>query len=178
MLSRVGVLLERHFEEVLACTGLVVVVVCVFLQVIMRYVFHSALQWTEEVAAIAMVWAVYMGAALGVRERFHIRILAGVMLLPRPAARAVVIFSDIVWLAFMVLMVGFAWNYLGVLWEHTSRTPRLGINEFYPQSIVFIGYALMIVRLFQIYWLWTRAGCIGIPGMRPEYEQTQLEVER
>ena len=32
---------------------------------------------------MSMVWSVYMGASLCVRERFHIRILAGVMVLPR-----------------------------------------------------------------------------------------------
>ena len=177
MLRRGAGLLERHFEETLACIGLVVVVACVFLQVVMRYVFHSALQWTEEIAAIGMVWAVYMGAALGVRERFHIRILAGVMLLPRPIARAVIILADLIWLGFSVLMVQFAFEYLAVLWQHTSRTPRLGIDEFYPQSIVLIGYALMIARLLQLYAAWIRGGCRGLPGMRAEHDRDAVEFE-
>ena len=177
MVKRVAGLLERHFEESLACVGLVVVVICVFLQVVMRYVFHSALQWTEEVAAIAMVWAVYMGAALGVRERFHIRIMAGVLLLPRPAARAVIIVADLIWLAFCLLMLDFAAEYLGVLWQHTSRTPRLGIDEFYPQSIVLIGYALMTARLLQIYVAWIRSGCRGLPGMRAEHDTQAVEID-
>ena len=177
MLRRLPGLLERHFEETLACAGLVIVVACVFLQVVMRYVFHSALQWTEEIAAIAMVWAVYMGAALGVRERFHIRILAGVMLLPRAAARVVIILSDVIWLGFSLLMLSFAADYLAVLWQHTSRTPRLGIDEFYPQSIIFIGYALMILRLVQLYAAWIRSGCRGLPGMRPEHDREAVANE-
>lgn len=163
-------LVERHFEEALSCFGLAVVACCVFLQVIMRYGFNSALQWSEEVAAIAMVWAVYMGAVLCVRERFHIRIMAGVLLLPVKAATMVVILADAIWLAFSLFMVVISIEYLGVLWTFTSTTPRLGIDEFYPQSIIFIGYALMIVRLLQLYAGWWRGGRHGIPGMRPEHD--------
>ena len=171
MIKRGLQLVERHFEETLSCLGLSVVAVCVFLQVIMRYGFNSALQWSEEVAAIAMVWAVYMGAVLCVRERFHIRIMAGVMLLPTRAAIAVVILADAIWLGFSFFMVIISIDYLGVLWNYTSTTPRLGIDEFYPQSIVFIGYALMIIRLIQLYALWWRGGRRGIPGMRPEHDR-------
>ncbi|WP_420346098.1 TRAP transporter small permease [Pelagibius sp.] len=167
---------ERHFEEALSCFGLAVVAVCVFLQVIMRYGFNSALQWSEEVAAIAMVWAVYMGAVLCVRERFHIRIMAGVMLLPTKAATGVVILADVIWLGFSVFMVKISIDYLEVLWTFTSTTPRLGINEFYPQSIVFIGYTLMIVRLLQLYAGWWRGGRRGIPGMRPEHNRETPET--
>jgi C4-dicarboxylate transporter DctQ subunit len=162
--------LERHFEEAICCIGLSVVATCVFLQVIMRYGFNTALQWTEEVAAIGMVWAVYMGASLCVRERFHIRIMAGVMLLPRMAAKAVIVISDVLWAAFSIFMLWVGVDYLDVLWRFTSRTPSLGIDEFWPQSIVVIGYALMLLRLAQIYVIWVRGGGRGMPGMRPEHD--------
>ncbi|WP_205944426.1 TRAP transporter small permease [Pelagibius litoralis] len=175
MIKRGLHLIERHFEEALSCLGLAVMASCVFLQVIMRYGFNSALQWSEEVAAIAMVWAVYMGAVLCVRERFHIRIMAGVMLLPVKAATAVVVLADAIWLGFSLFMVNISIEYLGVLWTYTSTTPRLGINEFYPQSIVFIGYTLMIVRLIQLYIGWWRGGRRGVPGMRPEHDHKPPE---
>ena len=70
--------LERHFEELICCVCLSVIAIAVFAQVVARYVFQVALHWTEETAAMCMVWAVYMGAALCVRERFHIRIIVGV----------------------------------------------------------------------------------------------------
>ncbi len=162
--------LERHLEEVICCICLSLVAVCVFLQVIMRYGFNTALQWSEEVAAIGMVWAVYMGASLCVRERFHIRIMAGVMLLPRAIARGTIFIADALWAAFSVIMLIVSFDYLSVLWQFTSRTPSLGINEFYPQSILVIGYGLMLLRLIQIYVSWIRDGGRGLPGMRPEHQ--------
>ena len=118
--------LDRHFEEAICCACLSIVAICVFLQVIMRYVFHTALQWSEEVAAIGMVWAVYMGAALCVRERFHIRIMAGVMLFPVSAARFTIIIADILWASFCVMMLVVGFDYLSVLLQYTSAHTALG----------------------------------------------------
>ncbi|MGP1394790.1 MAG: TRAP transporter small permease [Inquilinaceae bacterium] len=163
-------LLERHLEEVVCCIALALMASCVFLQVVMRYVFNSALQWSEEVAAMAMVWAVYMGASLCVRERFHIRIMAGVMLFPRRITKVLVLLADLFAAAYCVFMLIVAVDYLGVLLRFTSRTPSLGIDEFYPQSVLFIGYALILLRLLQIYVVWLRDGGTGLPGMRSEHE--------
>jgi C4-dicarboxylate transporter DctQ subunit len=59
-------------------------------------------------------------------------------------------------------------DYLTVAWRFTSLSPSLGIDEFYPQSILFIGYALMLIRLGQTYFFWIREGCQGLPGMLEE----------
>jgi TRAP-type C4-dicarboxylate transport system permease small subunit len=55
-----------------------------------------------------------------------------------------------------------------VAWKFTSLSPSLGINEFYPQTIVVIGYALMLIRLMQTYFHWIREGRQGLPGMLKE----------
>ncbi len=160
--------LEKHFEEALCCIALVIIAVAVFAQVLARYVFEIALHWTEETAAMAMVWAVYMGASLCVRERFHIRILVAVQALPTGLGRYVIFLADIAWAAFSILMIKVSWEYLVVLWQFPSRSPSLGINQFYPQTILVIGYAFMLARLLQTYILWIRDGAEGLPGMLTE----------
>ena len=160
--------LERNLEELICCSCLIVIAVCVFSQVVSRYIFESALHWTEEVAAISMVWAVYMGASLCVRERFHIRILVGVQSLPVKLGKPIIIFSDICWAFFCLFMVKVGWDYLAVFWKFTSRSPSLGINEIYPQSILVIGYSLMLLRLIQSYFVWIREGAVGLPGALEE----------
>jgi len=160
--------LERHFEELICCSCLVVIAVCVFSQVIARYLFHQGIHWTEEVAAMSMVWAVYMGAALCVRERFHIRILVGVISLPLRVGKIVIFISDLFWAFFSLFMIKVGIDYLAVAWKFTSLSPSLGINEFYPQTIIVIGYSLMVIRLIQTYFHWIREGRQGLPGMLEE----------
>ncbi|MGE0315183.1 MAG: TRAP transporter small permease [Lautropia sp.] len=163
-------LLDRHLEEGIACACIGAIACFVFLQVILRYGFGTALTWTEELSGFAMAWAVYMGAALAVRERFHIRIMAGVVALPRPAALALVILADLVWLAYNLFMIKVCIDYLGVLWTRPSSSPSLGIDMFWPETVVLIGYVLMTLRLVQIYWRWHAAARTELPGVSAEYQ--------
>ena len=160
--------LERHFEDVVCCTLIVVITLCVFAQVMSRYIFSVALTWTEEVAAISMVWAVYMGAALCVRERFHLRIMVGVRALPPRLGRTVIVCADSAWALFCLLMLKVGWDYLGVAWIFPEFSSSLGINQFWPQTIFCLGYGLMLVRLAQQYLIWCRQGCHGLPGVLDE----------
>ena len=168
--------IDRHLEESVCCTALVVIFVCVFAQVVARYVFGVALRWSEETAAIAMVWAVYTGAALCVRERFHIRIVVCVKLLPEAFGKWVIVLADILFAAFCVLMIRVGWDFLAVAWRFPSTSPSLGINQFWPQTIVVIGYALMLARILQLYWHWWRDGAEGLPGMLDEDGMTAAEA--
>jgi len=166
--------LERHFEESIASFCLCVIAVCVFLQVVLRYGFGTALTWTEELAGFCMAWAVYMGAALGVRERFHIRILVGVFALPNVLQTPLVIVADLLWLAFNLLMIRYGLEYIEVLWTRTSISPALGIDQVWPQSIIVIGYLLITARLLQIYAIWWKDGRRGPPGKPPEFQEEEL----
>lgn len=156
--------LERHFEELICCCCLLLIAISVFAQMLARYALGVALHWTEEVAAIAMVWAVYMGASLCVRERFHIRIIFVVQALPPRLGLAMTMLADLFWAIFSIFMLWVCWDYLAVLWKFTTRSPSLGINQVYPQSILVIGYGLMLIRLIQTYVTWYRDGATGLPG--------------
>ena len=162
--------LDRHFEEAIACFCLVAVACFVFVQVILRYGFGMGLTWTEELSGFAMAWGVYMGASLAVRERFHVRIMAGVVALPRALALPLVIFADLAWLAFNIFMIVVGFEYLGVLRLRPSTSPSLGINMLWPESIVVIGYLLMTFRLLQIYFRWLRSDRSELPGVSAEYQ--------
>src|SRR5262245_50099245 len=51
-----------------------VMVGCIALQVVMRYVFGRTPSWTEELAVLMFSWTVMGGLALGVREGVHVRL--------------------------------------------------------------------------------------------------------
>ena len=101
-------------EDVLSRLLIALIALIVFVQVISRYFFSKAITWSEELATIAMVWAVYLGAAIAMRKRFHIRILVLVRLMPRSIALATVIIGDVLFLFFCALMLWFASAYLSL----------------------------------------------------------------
>ena len=156
--------LESKFEEIFACFALVIISLCVIFQVISRYVFNFGITWTEELAGFAMPWAIYMGAALGVRERFHIRILVGVRSLPMMIQYLIIFVGDFLWLVFNIFMIKYGIDYLTLMWEFPVISQTLSISNFWPETIIVIAYSLMLLRLVQIYVKWFRDGRNGLPG--------------
>jgi TRAP-type C4-dicarboxylate transport system permease small subunit len=63
-----------------------IMVGCIALQVVMRYVVGRTPSWTEELAVLMFSWSVMGGLALGVREGFHVRLDILINLAP-PGAR-------------------------------------------------------------------------------------------
>jgi C4-dicarboxylate transporter DctQ subunit len=168
--SRLWRAVDEHLESAIACIFLATVAVCIILQVILRYGFNVALTWTEEIAGYAMVGAVYMGASLAVRERFHIRIMAGVLLFPRFISLPIIILSDLIFLGFNIFMLWVIYDYLGVLWLYPSISTALAIDEFWPNLILPLGFVLMSYRLIQIYYRWRNDNYDGLPGVGAEYD--------
>jgi TRAP-type C4-dicarboxylate transport system permease small subunit len=64
-----------------------VMLACIAIQVVMRYVFGKAPSWSEELALLMFSWATLGGLAMGVREGFHVRLDVLINLLPAPLRR-------------------------------------------------------------------------------------------
>ena len=72
--------------KVLVVVMVLVMLGALSLQVLLRYVFNVALGWSEELSLGLFAWTVLLMAALGIRDRFHVRMSLLVQRLP-PAAR-------------------------------------------------------------------------------------------
>ena len=72
-LLRVGAILTKISDGALylAGFGLVAMTVLVAYQVFSRFILNSSPSWTETSAIMIMSWFIFLGAAIGVRENFH-----------------------------------------------------------------------------------------------------------
>lgn len=155
----------RFAEDAVVRLALVVIATSVFVQVVSRYLFGKAIPWTEELTGIAMVWAVYVGASIAVRQRFHIRIMVMVRLLPRPLALTLFVAGDILFLVFCAIMLRFGYEYIALLWQREFVSPALGIDQKFPHSIIVIAYLLIVLHTAVNYVHWYREGRPGFPGV-------------
>lgn len=150
--------LDRHFEEIVAGFGLIVMSSMVFAQVVMRYAFKAPMSWSDEIAVYCMIWSVYLSASWAVRERAHIRVLNLVRSFPKPLSLWLVYFSDFVWFIASVFIM---WQ--GVLlelslWKQRFESPVLAIDQKWPYLVVAVGFGLMTLRLIQVYYRWFKYG--------------------
>lgn len=151
---RLFIVLDLWLEEALCAFSFTVMASLVFLQVIMRYVFENPLSWTDEIAVYSMVWSVYMGASLAVRERAHVRVLNGILAFGKPVSTILVVLSDLIWVGINILMVWQGMIIVVSFWKHPYLSPALGIDQKWPYLIIPIGFTLMTLRLGQIYYRW------------------------
>ena len=134
------------FAKWFAGVGLLVMTAIIAMQVFARYVMNASPAWAEQAALLLMIWYVFIAAAAGVRENFHIRIAIFADKLPPKLRHVVIILAQ-----FIVVIFGAAMAFYGVelalaTWEHVI--PTLGISRGYAYApialsgIMITGFAI------------------------------------
>lgn len=150
-----------NFEEWSSAFLVALMIFCLTIQVFIRFIFGSALAWTEELSRYSFIWAVYMGAALCVKRRAHVRITAQFLKLGTSGRLFFLIICDIIWLGFNVFIVANSIEVIIDGLDFPEMSPTLGIVKSWVEAIIPFSFALMSWRLFQQYYEHWRAGTLG-----------------
>jgi TRAP-type C4-dicarboxylate transport system permease small subunit len=130
----------------LAGFGLVVMTAMVAWQVFCRYVLNNSPSWTEPGAVMLMSWFIFLGAAVGVRENYHLGFDVLLYVLPKSGKKWLRMISDLVAFAFGIGMVWYGSQLVGLTWNTTL--PSLGISGGWDYIPLVAGGAL--VGLFSL----------------------------
>ena len=145
MIGRTFKILSK-IEEGIVWVIMLEMVLLTFSQVVMRYVFHTAFSWSEEVLRYQMVFITFFAASLAVKYDAHIGVKVFQMVLPDR-------FSYYLRLIVSVISCGFSFVlcYYGSLLAMSVKnfgqlTPALSIPSFIPYLSIPIGSFLMGIR--------------------------------
>ena len=130
----------------LAGIGLVLMCAFVFAQVVSRYLLGFSLFWAEPASVMLMGWFIFLGAAVGVKEGYHLSFDVGLMVMPdswRPWFHTL---SDLVVVAFGAGMVWFGWQLAAR--AASGVVPGLGISRIWDFAPLIGGGVLLV--LFSI----------------------------
>ena len=130
----------------LAGIGLVAMTIIVSWQVFTRYVLNWSNAWTEPAAVLLMSWFIFRGAAVGIRENYHLGFDVLLYVLPKSSKRVLRSISDVVVIAFAIGMVWYGLQLVALGWP--ARLPSLGIPEGVKYLPIVAGGVLII--LFSI----------------------------
>ena len=130
----------------LAGIGLVAMTVIVAYQVFMRFVINASPSWTEAGAIMLVTWFVFLGAAVGVRENFHMGFDVLLYVLPAGAKPWLRGISDIAVFGFAFGMVWYGGELAIRFWS--TRIPVLGLpTSFTYFPIVVSGFLMCLFAL-------------------------------
>ncbi len=136
-----------NFEEYFCVWTLVLMTSVVFLQVIMRYVFHNSLSWSDELARYIFLWLSWIGASYAVKTRDHFRVE---MFADMIKGKDRILFEYLIlaiWFIFSIMLVWYGTKLLVFLHGTGQVSAAMEIPMTWAYAAVPAGCILMCVRL-------------------------------
>jgi TRAP-type C4-dicarboxylate transport system permease small subunit len=152
-ISRIVEAYYRSIKIVMAVL-LAAMVVLVFGNVVLRYVFNSGIAISEELSRWLFVWMVFLGAIVGLHEHAHLGVDSFVKLLSPTGRKICYALSHVLMLYASVLLTEGSWKQTVLNWDTTAPASGLSVGLFYAAGLVF-GVASIPILLHDLYRLLT-----------------------
>jgi len=127
---------------------LIVIAVTAVAQVFTRYVLSDSLTWTHELDILLMIWAVWLGAAIGIHRKAHLRVSILSDRLSEGKRKILMVVTDLLTLTFLVVV---GWKGIAVI-ESVEGTvlTSMDLPRGFVVSAAPVGAALMILFFLPI----------------------------
>ena len=132
--------LLSRFEGVMLALGVIAMTVNTIAAVISRYVFNSAITFTDELNMIFIVVVTFAGLSYAARYGRHIRMSAIYDVMPVKIRKGLMIGMTSVTSAFMFFLSFYSYYYIIEVYESGRILPALGLPVFYIYLWVPIGF--------------------------------------
>lgn len=156
MLKKLGKAFDK-FESGALIISLAVMVIVIFMQVVMRYVFNNSLSWSEEFARYLFVWFSWIGVSAGLKDGEHLRVeILSTALTRRGFAKSnemVSILVSLVWLATTLIVTFYGFQVVMSQMDLHVVTPAMRLPVWFgylsiPACSGVVGIRL-IIKIIQ-----------------------------
>ena len=145
-MSSLARLLDRILFGTIALL-LAAMVADVTIQVFFRYVIQDPPTWTEELARYLFIWQIFLAAGVAFGRGSHIVVDALLMALPRAGKRVLLIVSNLMVLAFLLVLIWQGANMVGLTSNTFSTAMTLNMGMVYAALPVGAGVSALYVIL-------------------------------
>lgn len=142
----------HRLEEGIIALLLVGMVLVAFLQVILRYIFGTGIDWGLELTFYMFGWLVIFGASFAVKEGCQLGIDVLVVKLAPARRRAVGLLVAAACLVYAAIFFEGGWEVVAKMLEFGIEGDDIPIQRWILQSGIPIGFALLFLRFCQIAW--------------------------
>jgi TRAP-type C4-dicarboxylate transport system permease small subunit len=133
--------------KIITVVLLALMVVLVFGNVVLRYLFNSGITVSEELARWFFVWLVFLGAVVGQRERAHLAVTMGIMPMSPFWRRVTFFVMTLLMIACAGLVAHGSWQQMVVNLHVVSPAAGLSMTWFYAA-----GFTVGILSLPLLLW--------------------------
>ncbi|MEK9945547.1 MAG: TRAP transporter small permease [Alphaproteobacteria bacterium] len=125
----------------------ITITVVMLAQVFFRYVINSSLQWSEEISIWALIWMVFIGSAVIMRDWAHINIPTFTNLIPIKVRPYFLIFSKVATILFLLAVIWFGFKVFNQNFH--ARSPSLDLSTRWAKLAIPVGAVLMTIFAFN-----------------------------
>lgn len=142
-------IVKKYPLEIVTCFFLVIMVLMVGINVTLRYLFNTGIDWTFEFSRYLYVWIVFLGSAMAIKHNEHIAVEMLLDRLPRKARVFFRLVGDILVILFILVLtiagIIFVIKTAGVFFSRDMRIPMYWIYLIFPLSGI-----LMFIEMLKV----------------------------
>jgi TRAP-type C4-dicarboxylate transport system permease small subunit len=139
-----------HLLKMLIALCLALMVVLVFGNVVLRYVFNQGITLSEELSRWLFVYLTFLGAIVAVREHGLLGVDTLVKRLPPAGKKACLVLSQVLMLLATSLLLRGSWVQTRINLDTTAPASGLSMGIFYGVGVVF-GVSVALILVFELY---------------------------
>lgn len=140
-----------HALKFVIALCLAAMVVLVFGNVMLRYLFNSGITQSEELSRWLLVWLTFLGAIIAVREHAHLGVDTLVKALPEFGRKLCFITSYLLMLWANWLLVQGSWKQTVITYGDTAPATGLSVGVFFYSSGIVFGISAAVIMLYDLY---------------------------
>lgn len=135
-----------HAMNTIIVVALALMVVMVFSNVVLRYVFNSGITVSEELARFCFLWLIFVGSIVAMRERGHLGVDSLIARMPRSGKVLFVLVSNALMLWVCYLFFVGSWRQTVVGWGTLMPATGIPMAFHYATGLVMsLGIAVILV---------------------------------
>lgn len=145
--GRLARLIFVRVPRLLTGTLVLVAIAVNFANVVARYVFASAIFWTEEVLVFLMLWSVFLAGVTIAFNGEHINMDLFLDRFSGPWKRLVMGSVAVVFIACCAFVLLQSWEVVGLHLTNGTRSMAAGVPMTIPHAALLVGFALMALAV-------------------------------
>ncbi len=141
-------MLDEHLEEWILVVTYTLMLLIATAQVFFRYVINFSLSWSQDLLTYMFIWSVFIGVALAVKKRRHIRVELIHIVIPDKWKKWVNVFANLVFMAFCLIVSYYSIiKVYKLIFVNPQISESTGLSMWMIQIAVPLGLLLTVYRL-------------------------------
>lgn len=136
-------------EDGICAFALGSVSVIIFAQVMLRYFFNYTPDWSEELTRYLIVWTIFIGTAIGVRNNIHIGVDALLRLLPPRFKLSMEVVLNLIGIVVSVALIWLSVEFIQETIEYEQLSPSMRISMAIPYAAMPVGLGFAVIHFIH-----------------------------